>query len=252
MKIAIVIPGLNEARRIGGVIEQLFNLVPQFKKDTFDIVVVDDGSTDAMPHKVKSYQPHVPKGTKLHLLRHRTNLGKGSAALTGCEAAKRLKTDLTVLMDGDGQHQAHDVSRLIEALAEQDKPALIIGARQFNESMPFMMRFGNAVMNRLAHLLFKIKVQDSQSGLRAFPTEVHSAICWASSSYAMETEMLIMARASRIPIIEVPIETVYHDNHKGTTPLDGLRILQTLLTWRFFRSPVRHLATQKVRSHNPY
>lgn len=249
MNIAVVIPGYNEARRIGGVLEDVAKLPQWLSKDIFNIIVVDDGSRDATSKHAREYIEKMPEQVKLHVLRHQTNLGKGSAVQTGCEAAKRLKTDITVLMDGDGQHRAEDVATLIKMVKDQPGPALVIGARKRNRTMPLMMRFGNGLLSSLARGFFNIQVRDSQSGLRAFPTATYAKIRWASSDYAMETEMLIMATASRVKLIEVPIETIYYDRHKGTTPLDGLRIVRTLFEWKFFRSPLRHLAIHDVEDH---
>lgn len=250
MTIGLVIPGYNEEQRIGGVLEDVAALPHLLPQDSFQIIVVDDGSSDKTSEQALAYTDQMPERTELHVVRHRTNLGKGAAAQTGCEGTTRLGTEITVLMDGDGQHCARDVARLVTTLKKEGRAALIIGARERNKAMPFAMRFGNSLLGSLARVLFNIKVQDSQSGLRAFPTTAYPLIRWASSNYAMETEMLIMARTSGLPLVEVPIETIYFDNHKGTTPLDGLRIVQTLFVWRFFRSPGRHLAGQTV-SENP-
>lgn len=241
-RIAIVIPGYNEAQRIGDVIRDVATLPDLLPTDTFEIIVVDDGSRDATFQQASAHKDSMPERARLQVVRHQTNLGKGAAAQTGCEAAMRLGSSVTVLMDGDGQHRAADVANLVKILKEQVDPTLIIGARSRTKDMPFMMRFGNGFLTSLSRVFFNIRVQDSQSGLRTFPTAIYPLIRWAASNYAMETEMLIMARTSGVNLVEAPIETIYFDNHKGTTPLDGLKIVQTLLAWRFFRSPGRHLA----------
>lgn len=245
-QIGVVIPGYNEAKRIGSVLSDLVALARLFPSYGFHLIVVDDGSHDETSSVVRSHQDSMPASMRLHVLRHDTNLGKGGAASTGCEAARLLGVDMMVLMDADGQHRAEDVARLIHRHQELATPALIIGSRPLSGDMPFMMRFGNRFLTGATRALFRIAVHDSQSGLRAFPASIYPRIRWASAQYAMETEMLIMAQSSGVMLVEVPIETVYHDNHKGTTPLDGLRVLRTLIEWRFFRSPLRHLAAAEA------
>ena len=227
MQIFVVIPAHNEAKRLAAVLTSMPSSVLGHPVRT---VVVDDGSRDGTREVARAVE-----GVKV--LRHRINLGKGAAAKTGCDAAYRAGADLIVLMDGDGQHRAEDIARLIEPLVADDSSAdakngLVIGTRKRNKNMPTTMRLGNTVMNRLAKMLFGITVRDTQSGFRAFHREVYPKIRWAAANYEMEMEMLILAYTQGLTVSEVGIATIYHDNYKGTTALDGLRILRTLLKWR--------------------
>lgn len=243
MRIGIIIPGYNEAARIGTVLQDLCMLAERLTHHLFLVVVVDDGSSDNTAGVARRHAKRFPDKMSLFVLRHQTNLGKGAAAITGCEAARKLGAHVIALMDADGQHRAEDLTKLLLAHEKLQRPALIIGARERTQDMPFTMRFGNSVLTGLARALFDIRVRDSQSGLRVFSAELYPQVRWSSPHYSMETEMLIMARVSGVHMVEVPIATVYHDNHKGTTPLDGLRVVRTLFEWRVFRSPGRHLAS---------
>ena len=229
MRIAVVLPAYKESERIERVLDDLVSTLSEFPE--LRIIVVDDGSPDATANIVQDFAKRHPKAT-LTLLRHRTNLGKGAAAKSGCEASTRLGADITVLMDSDGQHKAVDVAKLLHVL-EAHPHTLVIGSRKRQGEMPLMMRLGNFSLSSLASLLYGIKTRDTQSGLRAFYTEDYPKLRWLAMHYAMETEMLIFAAHNHIPVLEVPIQTIYHDKHKGTTPLDGIRILLLLISWRF-------------------
>src|SRR5690606_20284428 len=109
---------------------------------------------------------------------------------------------------------------------------LIVGVRGNREDMPRAMKVGNHLLTRLVHLLFRVDVSDTQSGYRAFTRKAYPQLRWISSNYAMETEMLLFAAKSGVPVKEVTISTVYHDNYKGTTALDGMRILFVMMKWR--------------------
>ncbi|MFA6082424.1 MAG: glycosyltransferase family 2 protein [Patescibacteria group bacterium] len=225
MKIAVVIPAYNESKHIKALLEQM----PQFiNGHELCAIVVDDGSKDDTSRHAKSV-----KGVTV--LRHVTNLGKGAAAKTGCDAACKMKADVIVLMDGDGQHRVNDIPKMVAPVLES-RSALVIGSRPRCKAMPMTMRFANWSLSFLSQMLFNIHVRDTQSGFRAFPAEIYPQIRWRSSDYGMETEMLILSTYRRIPCHEVEIDTIYLDNFKGTTVVDGLRILRTLLKWRLLWS----------------
>jgi glycosyltransferase involved in cell wall biosynthesis len=221
MKIAVIMPAYNEAKRLAPVLARLPKVINGHEVLP---IVVDDGSRDATSKVAKS-------ASGITVIRHQTNLGKGAAVKTGCDAAYLMGADIFVLMDTDGQHRPEDVERIVAPLLE--KPGdLVIGTRPFSAKMPAAMRLGNHVLYWSGRLLFGIDVRDSQSGYRAFSRDTYPLVRWASPNYAMESEMLILAARHKVQFAEVEIETIYLDNHKGTTPLDGLRILATLLKWR--------------------
>lgn len=228
MKIAVVIPAYNESKRIKDV---LSSLPKEIKGNSIMPLVVDDGSKDITSEVAKSVS-----GVKV--LRHRINLGKGAAAKTGCDAACKLGADIIVLMDADGQHSPKDLPRIIAPVITENAPTLVIGARKANKDMPTTMRIGNWALAFTMNIFFGLKVKDSQSGYRAFSCSTYPKIRWASSNYAMETEMLILASKHNVVISEVEIATIYHDNYKGTTVIDGLRIFKILFKWRFAWSQV--------------
>lgn len=226
MKIAVVIPAYNEELHIGTVL----NKIPSFL-DGHEVIkiVVDDGSAD---HTTK-----IIRGMSgVLLFRHRSNLGKGAAVKTGCDAAVKMRVDYIVLMDGDGQHNPNEIIKLLRVAIKNSNPILIIGSRKKRKDMPLTLRFGNATLTFLTKILFGIRVKDTQSGFRCFPTAIYKSIRWNSTNYGMETEMLILATFHGITCREVSISTIYHDHYKGTTAVDGLRVLAMLLKWRLFWS----------------
>ena len=226
MKIAVVIPAYNEVSRIEAVLKD----IPSFL-DGHEVIkiVVDDGSNDKTSQIAKS-------ADNVLVFRHRTNLGKGAAVKTGCDAACKMKVDYIVLMDGDGQHNPKEMAKLLKPAIKSRQPILVIGSRRKSKDMPFAMRFGNMILSNLVRWLFGIKIRDTQSGFRCFSALVYPNIRWKSADYGMETEMLILASYRGINCREIDISTIYHDHYKGTTVIDGLRVLLTLLKWRLLWS----------------
>ncbi len=219
MKVIVVIPAYNEQARIAEVVRQA-------QKYAQIVIVVDDCSSDGTSLAVREMDGNVI------VLRHKVNLGKGSALKTGCEAARRLGADIIVLMDADGQHRAEDIPSLVHKL-EYDKLSIVFGCRHIGMDMPLMMMLGNKFLSIATSLLFHIYVSDTQSGFRAFKTSVFESIKWNSTRYSVETEMIANTAKAGLAWGEADISTIYHDKHKGTTIVDGIRIFINMLVWKF-------------------
>ncbi|MFH1457183.1 MAG: glycosyltransferase family 2 protein [Patescibacteria group bacterium] len=217
MKIVVIIPAYNEEKRIKNVISQI-------KTHSDEIIVVDDGSKD-------DTYGIVSKDTDIIALQHDINLGKGAALKTGCEAAKKINADIIVCMDADGQHKAEDIPRFIEAIKQGND--IVFGSRTIGKGMPLMMFLGNKFLSSSICKLFKIFINDTQSGFRAFTKSAYEKIAWESNDYAVETEMIIRAAKKDLKYKEIEIETIYHDDYKGTTPVNGLQIFIKILKWRY-------------------
>ena len=99
--------------------------------------------------------------------------------------------------------------------------------------MPFILRFGNWFINKTTAILYKVKLRDTQCGYRAFTAQAYPKIRWKTHDYGMETEMIANAGKHRLSYAQVPIETIYADKYKGTTVLDGIKIVLKMVKWRF-------------------
>ena len=217
MENVVVIPAYNEGERIAAVIEKTRQFVPQ-------IIVVDDGSRDNTPGKAQ-----LPGVT---VLRHRVNLGKGAALKTGCDYALEQDAKNIVVMDADGQHDPKEIPAFLKALKEVD---IVFGRRSLPENMPTIFRFGNTFISRALKFLYGFKVHDSQCGYRAFTAEAYKKIRWDTLDYFVETEMIVKAGNAKLRHKQVPIETIYADNYKGTTVLDGMMIVGKILGGRMVK-----------------
>ncbi|MBI4453311.1 glycosyltransferase family 2 protein [Candidatus Woesearchaeota archaeon] len=212
--VCIIIPIHNEEINIQKVIFKC-------KKYVRNVIVVDDGSTD------KSY--NIAENSGVIILRHIVNLGKGAALKTGCDYAIRSNAKILVFIDGDGQHDADMIPFFIEKLKECD---IAIGVRKFNKKMPFVMKFGNNFINFIINLLFHVKISDSQSGYRAVWADKYRQIRWKAQDYSMESEMIANIGKHRLRYSQVPIPTIYNDEYKGTTVVDGFRIVYNIIKWK--------------------
>ncbi|MCK4539872.1 glycosyltransferase family 2 protein [Candidatus Parcubacteria bacterium] len=219
-KVYAVIPAYNEENNIISTINNI-------KKYISNIIVIDDGSEDDTYALLKQNF-----NNQITILKHKINLGKGAAIKTGCEAAIKMGAKTLVMIDGDGQHMGEDIPKLIHKL-EKEKLDIIFGLRTFSKKMPLLMRAGNKFLSFIINLVSKIKLEDTQSGFRIFTADAYKKIHWVSTDYSVETEMIIRAGKHNLKYGTVPIQTIYKDNHKGTTPIDGIIIFFNLLKWRF-------------------
>ena len=213
-RVFAVIPAHNEEKHIGEVVRQA-------KKYVDNAVVVDDGSRDGTVEEAKKSGAIV--------LKHLVNLGKGAALKTGCDYAIKNKADIIVAIDADAQHNPKEILKFIGAVKMHD---VAIGYRKLNKSMPFILRFGNWFINKTIRFLYGVKIKDSQCGYRAFTSKAYRKLRWKASDYSMESEMIAKIGKHRLSYAEVPIETIYSDKYKGTTILDGIKIVFNLLLWR--------------------
>lgn len=217
MKSAAVIPAYNEKNTIEKIIANTSHFVN-------DVFVINDGSTDSTKN-LKIFEK-----SNVHLLNHKINLGKGAALKTGCMAALENGAKFLVCLDGDDQHKPEDIPRFIDELKKGHD--IVFGSRKIGRQMPAAMLMGNKFLTASISKMFKIFINDTQSGYRAFTADAFNKISWESSDYAVETEMIINAAKHNLKYKEIYIDTIYHDKYKGTTPMNGISIFAKIIFWK--------------------
>lgn len=211
-----VIPAYNEEKNIR-------NIVAGARKYVDHVVVVDDGSRDGTKKSAENSGAIV--------LSHAINLGKGATLRTGCDFAVGKGAKSIVVIDADTQHDPGDIPRFIEKLGKYD---IVFSYRKRSGQMPFILRFGNWFISKSIAIMYGISLNDTQSGYRAFSRETYKKIRWNSSDYSMETEMISNVGKQKLKYVQIPIGTIYSDRYKGTTILDGMKIVLNMLWWKIF------------------
>ena len=102
--------------------------------------------------------------------------------------------------------------------------------------MPGMLRFGNRVISSLVKILYGVNIEDTQSGYRAFSSQAYRKIRWTASDYSMETEMIAKVGKHNLKYSKIEIKTIYIDKYKGTTVMDGLKIVANVIWMRLFNN----------------
>lgn len=215
--VVVVIPALNEERAIRAV---ALDALAHCGK----VIVVDDGSSDGTGAAIVDLP--------LERIRHEHPLGKAQALQDGFRRALELGCDGVLTMDGDGQHSAADLPRLLTA-AKKYPDRIVIGARlQGRDATPGKNRLGNRQADFWVSWAAGARIVDSQSGQRYYPrAAVELALTLPHGGFVFESEILIEAARRGIATVSVPILARYADDRRAShfKPLrDVLRITRMI------------------------
>lgn len=159
---SVVLPVYNEAACIAAVLDELQAVLAD-AGGRFEIVLVDDGSTDGTRPLLEAFCRRRPSGTRLLALG--ANTGQSAAFWAGIQAARG---DIIVLMDADGQNEPADIARCVAALGTAD---ICCGYRRRRQDS-FSKRVGSRLANRLRRAVLKDPVIDTGCSLKAFRAAV--------------------------------------------------------------------------------
>lgn len=192
-----------------------------------DVVVVNDGSTDATADVLKE--------TGVTVLTHNINRGKGKALKTGIEYARDKGFTHVVTIDADGQHFPEDIPAMIEA-SEQMPAAIIVGCRNLtSENMPRKNTFANRFSNFWFRLQTARKLDDTQSGFRIYPVDSLHGMWLITSRYEAELELMVFAAWHGVQVKGVPVRVLYQPEGERVSHFHPFRdffritVLNTLL-----------------------
>lgn len=191
--------------------EYLIKVVKELVDNHFPILVVNDGSNEEYEvvfNQIKKYVKYI---------RFPSNRGKGAALKEGFKNIPNLfpEARYVITVDGDGQHALKDIIRMRKLLIEKNE--LVLGVRQFNNTVPFRSRFGNEWTKFNRTLLTKQYLPDDQCGLRGFPIRyIPELIKIKGNRYDYEINQLTSFQLRNYQIVTMPIEIIYIENNSKT------------------------------------
>jgi dolichol-phosphate mannosyltransferase len=161
VELSIVIPAFNEAESIASLLGE----IPALLDDRLDyeIVVVDDGSTDAMPGVLRDCRTRQPR---LRVLRQRERCGQSAALVSGVRAAR---APWVATLDGDGQNDPADIMKLYTAMEQDPERALLISGYRRVRRDTWLRRISSRVANAVRAALLADATPDTGCGLKLFP-----------------------------------------------------------------------------------
>jgi glycosyltransferase involved in cell wall biosynthesis len=222
-KVSVVIPAFNESQTIGELIREIQQRYPEF-----EILVVDDGSTDNTAT--------VAADTGALVLSHPYNIGNGAAIKTGIRVATG---DILVFMDGDGQHNPEDIAKMLEHMPEFD---MVVGARVKGSQASVGRGIGNMIYNWLGSYVSKFSIKDLTSGFRAVKADVaRSFIYLLPNTYSYPTTITLGVLRTGRSVKYVPVTA--RPRNKGSSGIrlyhDGVQFFMIIVRICTLYSPMR-------------
>lgn len=215
MKVLIIVPAYNEAIIIKSVLESIINENPDW-----DILVINDGSSDKTGEIAAELE-------KVKVINLPCNLGIGGAVETGFKYALYYNYDMAVQFDGDGQHKASEIKKILEPLA-LDRADIVIGSRfllkSSNWKPKFSRRLGIKIFSLVNSILIGQKITDNTSGFRAYNKRTIEFL--AKDNYPTdypEPEAIILLGKNGFKIMEVFVEM--QERTEGKSTISGLKQL---------------------------
>lgn len=201
--LSVILPAYNEHVALPGVI---FGIQKALKdKDiSYEIVVVDDGSTDGTQQVIEKLAD-----SRIYLIRHQTNLGVGKAFADGIQASNGK---WLVLMDADGQMDPDDINTAYQLRKER---TAVLGYRE-NRADNAMRKAASFLWNMTAKVLFDLHVKDIDCGLKLIPGEIARSIRFKSHGAGFFPELLLSLQTFGVSFTQFPVRHYQRIGGKAT------------------------------------
>ncbi|WRS29936.1 bifunctional glycosyltransferase family 2/GtrA family protein [Actinomycetaceae bacterium MB13-C1-2] len=221
----ILIPSLEPTPALAELVDSLQSELPDAH-----ILIIDDGSGPTYQHVFRALE-----GRNVTVIGYEVNRGKGFALRTGFHwCMKNAPDEVVVCADSDGQHRPADIAKVAN-MAHAWPDATVLGVRAFQGEVPLRSRFGNSASALFFRLATGVKIDDTQTGLRAFGSRQLSKLMEVPGDrFEWELNALLVAADSGQDIIQVPIDTVYEDGNSGShfRPItDSIRVFWPLVSF---------------------
>jgi dolichol-phosphate hexosyltransferase len=224
--LSILMPVYNERERVERAIAEV--LATALPSD-FELIVVDDGSTDGTREILRSGE----WDGRMRLIEHPHNQGKGAAVQT---ALTHAQGEFSAIFDADLEYDPADLALLMPPLLDGRSNASF-GVRAFDgyTSHSFLFVLGNKGVTLACNILFNVYLHDIMTCHKMIRTEVFRSLPLRSAGFAIEPEITarLVQRGERI--FEVPVHYRARATNEGKklTALDGFRVIGTLVRCRF-------------------
>lgn len=203
IKHSLVIPAYNEEKGLPVVLKDIFSLID----DTFEVIVVNDGSTDRTREVAQDFPCRV--------ISHERNSGKGEAMKTGIREAKG---ENVIFIDADNTYPPEGVIEIAKALDTYD---MALASRKMGKKhIPAFNRIGNAIFRNSIRYIYGFKGYDPLTGLYGLKKIYLESMNLKANGFGIESEICIKAARMGLKVKDIHIE---YRERLGEAKLNGLR-----------------------------
>jgi glycosyltransferase involved in cell wall biosynthesis len=224
--LSILMPVYNERERVERAIAEV--LATELPTD-FELLVVDDGSTDGTREILRGGE----WDNRVRLFEHEHNQGKGAAVRT---ALQHAEGEFSAIFDADLEYEAADLALLLPPLMD-GRANVCFGVRAFDgyTSHSFLFVLGNRGVTLACNVLFNVYLRDIMTCHKVIRTDLFRSLRLRSPGFAIEPEISARLVQRHERIFEVPVHYRARTSGEGKklTAYDGVRVISTLLRCRF-------------------
>ncbi len=231
LQLSVVVPAYNEAERLPCTLCDAYDWLSAHVVDGFEIIVVDDGSSDGTRDCVAKLLATRPSIT---LLPPHVNLGKGAAVRRGMHHATGA---VRLFMDADHSTHIKEVEKVFSAM--DGGASVVIASRQHPESdisrhQSWLREHMGVSFNWLMHHCVDLSFQDTQCGFKAFSAHAADAIFSRAKldGFSFDVELLFLAQRLNMPINEIPVQWINEPNSTVRMLIDPLKMFADIVRIR--------------------
>jgi len=233
MKLSVIIPAYNEAERLPKTLHEAYAWLQANFTDDFEMIVVDDGSSDNTGQYVQNMMQDMPE---LRLMKQAENQGKGAAVRRGMLAGQG---DVHLFMDADHSTHIKEVKKVFQVLQTQAGVDVVIASRQHPDSdisqhQSWLREHMGKTFNLLMRLSTGIDMPDTQCGFKAMRQQASHAVFSQQKldGFSFDVEMLFLAQQLGYNTAEIPVQWINEPNSKVRMFIDPLKMFVDILRIR--------------------
>ncbi|MHC4555926.1 MAG: glycosyltransferase family 2 protein [Planctomycetota bacterium] len=212
VSIGVFFPCYNEQENIGRTVEKALLVLEKLNAD-FEVIIVDDGSTDGTGRIADEI---TGRDSRVKVVHHQTNLGYGAALQSGFKAATK---ELIFYTDGDGQFDINEMPPLLPLLEKYD----IVSCYRLNRQDSAMRKINGWCWTKLVCLLFGLKIRDVDCAFKLYRREIFDNIQLSSTGALIDAEILARAARKGYRITQKPVH--HYPRIAGTQTGANVRVI---------------------------
>lgn len=222
-ELSVIMPAYNEEATVLQSINQVLKL-----QKVKELIIIDDGSTDNTQQILGSI-----KGSRIKVITHKTNLGKGAAVRRGIREASG---DYILIQDADLEYDTEDIPNLIKPF-QKGRAQVVYGSRFTGprKNMFFWHFMGNKLLSLIVNILYNTTLSDMETCYKLIPTKLARELNLRQNDFSIEPEITCKLLKRGVFIFETPIS--YHgrtyEEGKKITWKDGFKALYVIFRERF-------------------